>query len=259
MKKTMLSLTMLALCSSVLAGPIEDKVNSYNAIRAAKKLNAPMLDVKSLLRNEAGVTSAGNGNNTCVTCSLGSTVPDRQSSGGQLPISNPTANSNTGNTGNSLMSNTPAGLGVIAPFAERSPSGSGADWLPPTQGDEAGRWANYEAAYQTHIVQYKMQLGQIRGTYLDPNGKLAQARIDVLNAVEPEMNAWSQSTPQASASQRAQYESIRIAANSGRIQDLVGQYNIEMANAKMQFNMQMDWFKNYTLTPPVSNNDGGGR
>lgn len=49
MKKTLLSLAMLALCTAAVAGPLEDKVNAYNAARASTP-SATVMDVRVLLR-----------------------------------------------------------------------------------------------------------------------------------------------------------------------------------------------------------------
>ena len=46
MKKTILSLAMLALCGSALAGPLDGKINTYNEMRA-KKPDTSMRDAQN--------------------------------------------------------------------------------------------------------------------------------------------------------------------------------------------------------------------
>lgn len=76
MKNTISTLIALTLCGSALAGPIDDKVNAYNAIRG-QKISTPM-DLNIILRNEAGVVSSSTGKvEICTTCSMASSTVAR--------------------------------------------------------------------------------------------------------------------------------------------------------------------------------------
>lgn len=255
MKKAILSLAMLAMCGSVLADALQDKVNSYNALRANKP-NTPVLDVRGLLRNEAGVTSSNPGalGNTCAICGLTSGAPERPGGGGSLPANDPT---NTGgNTGSgSVLDRVPTGLGVPPPAIVRTPDGTGASWQSPSP-EQDYRFAGYESQYTYFKQQYDAQVASIINSYMDPNsGKLAQARVALINAVEVQVAQWTAAHPGSSVADRARMESAFIAANSGAIDGLVTSYQSEISRATNAFNTAMNWARQ-TIESPVDNSGG---
>lgn len=255
MKKTLFLLSFLALSSAALAGPLEDKVNAYNSLRSNKP-NTPVLDVRALLRDEVGVTSQSPGasGNICAICGLGTTVEVRQGAGGALPSSNPTANPAT--VAASLLTSVPAGLGVPPAEIVRSADGVGAAWLAPDPNQDY-RFANYEASYKANLEQYNVSVINIINSYMDPNnGKLARARIDVLNAVAVEMANYAQADPNASPAARAAYEASRIQAHSGAISALTAQYQNDLSGARAMFDSNMTYIKAVTENPP--DQSGGG-
>lgn len=258
MKKTMLAIAALALGSSVIAGPMEDKVNAYNAIRAARP-NTPVLELGTLIRNEVGVTSSnpGPGGNTCTICGVGSTPGDRPGAGGALTPNNPTAT--TPDTPSaSLMNRTPDGLGVPPPAIVRTPEGTGAAWQSPTTEPDKSKYAGYESQYKYYLDQYNASVANIMNEYMDPNnGKLAQARRAVLHAVEIELNAWIKQNPGASLNDQANYESARIEAHANSaVGGLTAQYQQALDKALSQFNNMMNWVRS-SIENPNQGNDGG--
>lgn len=253
MKKTLISLSLLALSAAAVAGPLDDKVNSYNAIRANKP-NTPMLDVRALLRNEVGVTSQNptTGGNTCTICGIVTTIQERPGAGGALSIENPTVNPAT--VAQSLLTAVPPGLGVAPAAIARSAEGTGAAWLPPA-GDY--RYAGYEAMQKYMQDQYNAQVTNIINDYMNPStGKLAMTRVAVLNAVAQDMAAFAQSSPNATAVERANYEASRIQAHSGAIAALTGQYQQELKGARDQFDSYMSYTK-YSAENPQDQGGGG--
>lgn len=258
MKKTMLALVTLALGSSVIAGPIEDKVNAYNAIRAARP-NTPLLELGSLIRNEVGVTSSnpGAGGNTCAICGVASTPGDRPGAGGALTPNNPTATTPSAPSA-SLMNRTPDGLGVPPPAITRTAQGTGASWQSPTTEPEKYQWSGYESQYAYFLGQYNAEVANIMNDYMDPsNGKLARTRVAVLHAVELEMNAWLKQNPGASLTEQAKYESERIEAHANSaIGGMTAQYQQELDRARKKFDNYMAWAKS-SVENPNQGGDGG--
>lgn len=254
MKKTLLSLVLLALAGTAAANPLQDKRNAYDALRANAPAR-PVLDVGALLRNEAGTVSTAPrpGGNSCAICGLGSTGSERPGAGAPLTPTNPTANPNAGGGPSSVLDTIPAGLGVAPGPIERTATGTGAAWLAPTESPEdRAKWQHYnEQLYQSQLQQYNLDVTNIINGYMDPNnGKLARARIDVLNTVERELAAWTTDHPNASPSERANYESERIAANSGKITSLTAQYQRDLQQAKANFDAMMNYYRSNIENPP---------
>lgn len=257
MKKTLLSLVLLALAGAAAANPIADKRAAYEALRNNNPAR-PVFEVGGLLRNEMGTVSTSPGAGSCAICGLGSTGSERPGAGTPLTPSNPTANPNAGGGPSSVLDTIPAGLGVAPGPIERTATGTGASWLAPTATPEdQAKWQYYnEQLYAAQLQQYNLDVTNIINGYMDPNnGKLARARVDVLNTVERELAAWTKDNPNASVVERANYESERIAANAGKITSLTAQYQRDLQQAKANFDVMMNYYRGNIENPPES---GGG-
>ena len=258
MKKTILSLALLALAATAMANPLQHKREAYEALRTNTPTR-PILDMSGLLRNEAGTVSTAPrpGGNTCAICGLDSTGGERPGGGTALPPGNPTENPNAGGGPSSVLDTIPAGLGVPPGPIERTATGTGAAWTPPSASPEdQAKWQNYELLYQAQLQQYNLDVTNIINSYMDTNnGKLARARVEVLNTVERELAAWTTENPNATPVQRANYESERIAANSGKITSLTAQYQSDLQQAKANFDAMMNYYRNGIENPPET---GGG-
>lgn len=254
MKKTLLLLTMSVLGAAAIASPLDDKINAYNAMRKNTP-RASDVDVRAILRNEVGVTS-GNPTptgSTCVICNIAATVQDNPGAGPALAASNPSVNPAT--VAASLLTSVPAGLGVMPGTILRTSTGTGASWASPDPYQDS-RYSGYEAQYNAMKAAYTGNVIGIINSYMDPHtGKLAQMRVAVLNAVEQEMAAFAQSSPNASPAEKARYEASRIQSYSSVIASLTAQYENDIKIARDAFDRQMTEIRTLIENPP--NNSGG--
>lgn len=255
MKKSLFAVSILALSAAAIAGPVEDKLNAYNAQRAATPTKT-LKNSQLLLRNEAGKTSSSS--ILCATCTVASTPRNYVRATAAQPVTNVDVRSNA--SAGSLLTHPPAGLGVIPAPIARTSAGTGAAWQSPSDTAlQRSFWAGYEASYAVEKAQYDQRVKGISNSYLDPiDGTLVRMRVQYIGEVEKLVNAWKIENPKASVVDLANYESQAMREKSYILNELTAFYEKDLLQAKNQFDAKMQRHQMYAETPPNASGSEGG-